>query len=93
MKIKEELEIRKMAGETVLIMQGRYGMDLTKVVSFNATAEWLWRTLFGKTFTPADVTRLLVERFEVTTETAEADAKEWIEKLKQCHAFEDDSSR
>ena len=88
MKIKEELEIRNMAGESVLIMQGRYGLDMTKVVSFNATAEWLWNMLSGKSFSLDDVTRLLVERFEVDAETAESDAKKWVDKLIQCNAFE-----
>jgi hypothetical protein len=88
MKIKEELEIRNMAGENVLIMQGRYGLDMTKVVSFNATAVWLWNMLSGKSFSLNDVTRLLVERFEVDAETAESDAKKWVDKLIQCNAFE-----
>ena len=88
MKIKEELEIRNIAGEKVLIMQGRFGLDMTKVVSFNATAEWLWNMLRGKTFFLDDVTRLLTERFHVDAETAETDAKKWIEQLEQCKAFE-----
>jgi len=88
MKIKEGLEIRNIAGEKVLIMQGRFGLDMTKVVSFNATAEWLWKTLYGKTFSHNDVTNLLTERFQIDTETAEADAKKWIEQLEQCKAFE-----
>ena len=88
MQIKENLEIRHIAGENVLIMQGRIGLDMTKVVSFNATAEWLWQSLSGKSFSLEDVTRLLVERYEIDVETAEADAKKWIEKLKQCNALE-----
>ena len=87
MQIKEGLEIRNIAGEKVLIMQGRFGVDMTKVVSFNATAEWLWNTLYGRTFAPEDVTRLLVERFDVDVETAEADAKKWIDQLQQCNAI------
>jgi len=88
MKIKEGLEIRNIAGEKVLIMQGRFGVDMTKVVSFNATAEWLWNTLHGQPFSLEDVTRLLIERFEVSPETAETDAKKWIEQLQQCNAIE-----
>jgi len=88
MKIKEGLEIRNIAGEKVLIMQGRFGVDMTKVVSFNTTAEWLWNSLCDKTFSPEDVARLLTDRFQVDNETAEADAKMWIERLMQCNAFE-----
>ena len=39
MQIKEGLEIRNIAGEKVLIMQGRYGVDMTRIASFNPTAE------------------------------------------------------
>ena len=88
MQIKENLEIRNIAGESVLIVQGRIGMDMTKVVSFNETAEWLWHSLAGRSFSPGDVTRLLVERYDIDMETAESDAKKWIEKLVQCNALE-----
>ena len=88
MQIKEGLEIRTIAGEKVLIMQGRFGMDMTKVISFNATAEWLWNTLYGRTFSLEDVTRLLTERFQIDAETAEADAKKWMDQLVQCNAIQ-----
>ena len=88
MRIKEGLEIRDIAGEKVLIMQGRVGLDMTRVVSFNATAEWLWNTLSGQTFSPEDVSRLLIERFQIDAETAAADAKQWIDQLVQCKAVE-----
>jgi len=87
MQIKGELEIRKIAGESVLIMQGRIGLDMTKVISFNTTAEWLWKMLYGKTFSLDDVTRLLVDRFQVDAETAETDAKQWVDRLVQCNAL------
>jgi len=88
MQIKEGLEIRNIAGEKVLIMQGRVGIDMTKVVSFNATAEWLWNKLYGQSFSLDDVTRLLIERFQVDAGTAEADAKKWIDQLIQCNAIQ-----
>jgi len=88
MQIKEGLEIKNIAGEKVLIMQGRLGLDMTKVVSFNATAEWLWNTLYGKTFSLDEVTRLITERFQVDAETAAIDAKKWVDQLSQCNALE-----
>jgi len=45
MRIKKGLKIRNIAGEKVLIMQGQVGVDMTKVISFNNTAEWLWNHL------------------------------------------------
>jgi len=88
MQIKKGLEIKNIAGEKVLIMQGHVGVDMTKVISFNATAEWLWNTLHDRPFTQKDVVGLLTERFQVEAETAEVDAKKWIDQLIQCNAIE-----
>jgi len=88
MQIKKGLEIKNIAGEKVLIMQGRVGVDMTKVVSFNTTSEWLWNTLYDRAFSLEDVTLLLTDRFQVKAGTAEADAKNWVDQLKQCNAIE-----
>jgi hypothetical protein len=88
MKIKDGLEIRNIADTKVLFMQGRYGVDMTKVVSFNDTAEWLWNMLKGKTFSLEDATRLLTERFQIDEKTAQADAKKWMDSLVQSNAVE-----
>ena len=32
MKIREEYKVREMAGEHVVIMQGRLGVDMTKII-------------------------------------------------------------
>ena len=88
MQIKEGLKIRDIAGEKVLIMQGVVGLDMTKVVSFNATSEWLWNTLSGQTFSLEDVSRLLVEHFQIDAETAANDAQKWIDLLVKCNAVE-----
>ena len=87
MQIKKELEIRKIAGESVLIIQGRIGLDMTKVISFNSTAEWLWNRFRGVEFSLDDAIRLLCERFQIDAATAEIDAKKWIEQLLHCNAL------
>ena len=88
MQIKKGLKIQNIAGERILVMQGRFGMDMTKVISFNETAEWLWNTLYGQSFSLEDVIRLLTEHFHVDTETATADAKKWIDQLVESNALE-----
>ncbi|MCL2649603.1 MAG: PqqD family protein [Candidatus Azobacteroides sp.] len=89
MQIKKGLKIQNIAGERILVMQGRFGIDMTKVVSFNETAEWLWNTLYGQSFSLEDVIRLLVEHFQADDETATIDAKKWIDQLVQCNAVEE----
>jgi hypothetical protein len=84
MKLKKGLKLKNMAGEPVLIMQGYAGKDMTKVIAFNATSEWLWNRLYDKEFVLKDVSGLLVERFELDNVTAENDARKWIEQLSNC---------
>ena len=45
MRIKEEYKVREMAGEHIVVMQGRYGVDMTKVIALNETSLWLWNRL------------------------------------------------
>ena len=88
MRIKEGLKIRDIAGEKVLIMQGRAGADMTKLVSFNSTAEWLWDNLVDKEFDEGDVARLLMYQYKIDPDKATRDAGIWIEQLVSCKALE-----
>ena len=62
MKIREEYKVREMAGEHVVIMQGRLGVDMTKIISLNESALYLWNALAGKEFSVDDAARLLTTR-------------------------------
>lgn len=84
MKIREEYKVREMAGEHVVIMQGRLGVDMTKIISLNESALYLWNALAGKEFSVDDAARLLTERYEVDDATAARDAAAWVEQLRDC---------
>jgi len=87
MKTKEGLTIKSIAGEQVLIMQGRVGLDMTKLIAFNETSVWLWNELCGKDFTVDDVTNLLMSRYAVDRAVAEVDARAWVAQLSACKAI------
>ena len=84
MKFKEGFKVRSMAGENVVIMQGTAGSDMTRIISLNDSSLLLWNKLQGKEFEVADVANILVEAYEIDTDTAESDAKAWVEKLQEC---------
>jgi hypothetical protein len=88
MRIKEGLKIRDIAGEKVLIMQGRVGADMTKLISFNPTAEWLWNNFIDRDFKEEDVVDLLIEHYDIDIDTAVNDAGIWIEQLQSCKAID-----
>jgi hypothetical protein len=81
MKIKEQYKIRNISGERIVMIQGQYGADLTKIVSFNETAEWLWNQLIGRDFSVDQVAHLLVEHYEVEADQALSDSREWVDLL------------
>ena len=88
MKIKAEYKVRSMAGENVVIMQGKAGSDMTRIISLNSTSLLLWNSLQGKEFEVADVANILVENYGIDTDIAERDAKAWVEKLHECNLID-----
>ena len=81
MKINTEYKLRQIAGETIIIMQGTHGVDMTKVISLNSTSEWLWQNLCDKEFTLSDVVDLLLSKYEIDRATSEQESRNWIENL------------
>lgn len=84
MRIKTDCKIRDIAGEKMIILQGKYGTDMTKIVSLNESAELLFSSLRDKEFSIADAAKVLTDNYEVEQTTAETDAKRWINQLEDC---------
>lgn len=92
MKIKEEwtkVADRKMAGDHVVIKQGRLGSDVTNLLQFNDSGIFLWRELKGRDFDAQTVADLLVGEFGIDEATALNDARTWIGKLKECELIDE----
>lgn len=88
MKFKEGYKVREIAGENVIIKQGRFGADMTRVIALNETSLLLWNELQGRDFEVADVVKTLTDNYEVEAEVAAADAAKWIDKLRECELVE-----
>lgn len=88
MKFKEGYKVRSIAGENVIIKQGRFGADMTRVISLNQTSMLLWEQLQGREFEADDVVKILTDNYEVEREVAATDAAKWIEKLNECGLVE-----
>ena len=88
MKFKEGYKVTEIAGENVIIKQGRFGADMTRVIALNATSLLLWNELQGREFSVEDVTKILTDNYEVDAALAAADAAKWIEKLAECELLE-----
>lgn len=81
MRINEAYKVRQIAGENIVMTQGKDQVDLTQVISLNETSLWLWQQVANREFTPDDIAALLQNRFDIDAPTARADAETWINEL------------
>jgi len=79
MILRKDLMLRHVGDDYIIVEPGQDQIDMSRVYTLNETAAWLWEQLQGKDFTLADVTALLLDRYEVDEQTAEQDAAKLIE--------------
>jgi len=83
MKIIEGFKLRSLGREFVVIGEGTKQVNFNKMISLNETAAYLWNELLGKDFDVAMMTKLLLDKYEVSEDVAKADcenlAKSWKE--------------
>ena len=84
MKINSNYKIREVAGETIVVNQGKADVDMTRIISLNTSARQLYETLADKEFTLEDAANVLSETYSIPTEVALKDAQVWVEALQKC---------
>ena len=73
MRIKENLVLRHIGSEYIIIVSDNNSVDLTEVYSLNETSAWIWNQLEGKNFTIEEVVELIQEHYDVDQVTATND--------------------
>ena len=84
MKISSKFKVRSIVGENVIIKQGKFGEDMTKMISLNETSLFLWNKFHEVEFTAEQVAQALVDEYEIETELAQKDAQAWCDRLAEC---------
>ena len=84
MRISNKYKVREMAGQHVVIIQGRNGEDMTRIISLNKTSLFLWNSLYGKDFEIGDVACVLMREYGIDEDLAMKDAGDWCAKLEEC---------
>ena len=90
MRIKPEYKMREIAGETIVVNQGTANVNMTRIISLNASARLLYEELTGRNFTIEDAVTALIDAYGINKELAQNDAQKWIESLKKCGVIEDE---
>ena len=70
MKIKSDYKLREIAGETIIVNQGTASVNMTKIISLNASARMLYETLAEKEFSLEDAAQVLVSTYGISNEQA-----------------------
>ena len=83
MRISPKYKVRNVAGDNIVLVQGRNPGDMTTVIALNESSLYLWNELSGRDFELADVCKLLTDLYDVDETTASADAEKWLATLKE----------
>ncbi|WP_297191375.1 PqqD family protein [uncultured Porphyromonas sp.] len=88
MRIKDQISLRKIADEYIMIEGSGDSLDYTQAVSLNDSAAYLIESVRGKDFTLEDWVELLTDRYEVSGEQARADVELLIQMLKEAEIID-----
>ena len=83
MKINTIYKVRKVAGENIILLQGKTNGDMTRVIGFNDSALLMWESLQGKDFSVQDAANVLLDNYDVDSAVANADAQKWVDTLRE----------
>ena len=89
MKLKDNLTIRKIGDEYMMVSESGSGLDYTRVISLNKTAAYLVQEVQQKEFTQEEWVQLLMDKYDVDKERAEADVQALIDKLAKEKLFQE----
>ncbi|KEQ28183.1 PqqD family protein [Pedobacter antarcticus] len=83
MKIREDLVLRHIGDDHIIVDPGQDMVDMSKVFTLNDSAAWLWEKLAGREFTSSTMVDLLVERHDLPYNQAEEDIRKLVEVLEK----------
>lgn len=89
MKIKDNISIRRIADEYIMIVGSGMTLDYTQVVGLNDTAAYLMERAGKEHFQAADWIEALMEQYEVDAETATEDVTKLLDELRKAQLIED----
>lgn len=88
MKINSNYKLRSIAGETIVVNQGKTGTDMTRIISLNASAKLLYEQLLDKNFTLEDAANVLTDTYGIDHAQAMADVGKWVDALRKSGVIE-----
>lgn len=82
MRLNENLILRVVAGDFIIVNPFNETIDMTQILTLNETAAWLWEQAKGKEFDAEYLANRLCDEYDIDYETALADTQEICEVWK-----------
>lgn len=82
MKIVDGFILRQVAGDYVVVAVGNAVKKFNGVISLNETGAFMWK-LLSEGITEEELVKAVLGEYSVDEETAEADVKAFVAKLKE----------
>lgn len=83
MELRNDLVLRHLGKEHVVVEPGQGMVDMSKVYTLNDTGALLWEELQGKAFNVSTVTAALLANYEVDASVATQDARRIVAEFER----------
>lgn len=83
MRIKDDLQLRRVGQENVLISSSSKNVNVSRLITLNETACYLYSTMRGRDFEIEDAVRAICEHYDVEASVAEADVRELLDTFRK----------
>lgn len=81
MKIKENVELKEVAGEYIVLGGSNSSLNLSKLITLNSTGAFLFNLLKSDK-TKEELLDVLLNKYDIDKETATNDINNFVNKLK-----------
>ncbi|MDR0541264.1 MAG: PqqD family protein [Dysgonamonadaceae bacterium] len=83
MRIKEDLILRRIGDEYIVIVPNKGSVDLTEVYTLNETSAWIWEQLKEKDYTLDEIVELVRQYYDINREMAMNDVRALVDVLRE----------
>ena len=88
MKIKNGFVLKTIAGSTVAVPVGENLVNLQLMLTLNESGAYLWNCLC-ENCTEDDLVEAMTKEYEIDSETARSDVREFLKVLKENHILDE----
>ena len=90
MKLKDQLILREVAGQYVIVPTGKRVKEVTNIVYISASAAYLWDYMKDHEFEKEDLVQRIMEHYDgVTKEKAAEDIEKFLKTLADNNILDD----